>query len=97
MKTKPIKLKRICQTYRMEWIPLINRHLKVSLELIKGCYLTDKHRGREVRITANNRICFYNEQNKQKHRIKIRILLYRETLKKGFRKQYCCFKIPWCV
>lgn len=27
------------QTYRMEWIALIDRHLEVSLELIKSCYL----------------------------------------------------------
>lgn len=34
------------KTYRMEWIALIDRHLEVSLELIKRCYL----RGRGKRI-----------------------------------------------
>ncbi len=27
------------QTYRVEWIALIDRHFEVSLELIKSCYL----------------------------------------------------------
>lgn len=27
------------ETYRVEWITLIDWHLEVSLELIKSCYL----------------------------------------------------------
>lgn len=34
-------------TYRMEWIALIDRHLKVGLELVKSRYLREK-KGRRV-------------------------------------------------
>lgn len=34
------------QTYRMKWIALIDRHLEVSLELIKSCYLCGGERRR---------------------------------------------------
>lgn len=30
------------QTYRMEWVALIDWHLEICLKLIKSCYLTQR-------------------------------------------------------